>query len=143
MPSSQILTRDASDNRNCRLLAFIGFALLITPASALDLNSFRAANGRPPLSPSVTLSGAAYAYANEIAARQLLDHKGFSVRMPILGGAAAENVLWGCDTEDCAIRRWAKSGGHRTNMLREDVSSYGIASAAAGGRRYWVLELGN
>jgi uncharacterized protein YkwD len=39
---------------------------------------------------------------------------------------------------------WAKSGRHRANMLRRDVTSYGIASAEGGtGRRYWVLELGN
>jgi uncharacterized protein YkwD len=39
---------------------------------------------------------------------------------------------------------WAKSGGHRANMLRQDVSSYGLASASDDrGRRYWVLELGN
>ncbi|MBI4366650.1 MAG: CAP domain-containing protein, partial [Deltaproteobacteria bacterium] len=47
-------------------------------------------------------------------------------------------------TEDCAIRMWAKSAGHRRNMLMKGVSSYGLASAsAANGRRYWVLELGN
>jgi uncharacterized protein YkwD len=34
--------------------------------------------------------------------------------------------------------------GHRANMLRGDVSAYGIASATgANGRRYWALELGN
>jgi uncharacterized protein YkwD len=38
---------------------------------------------------------------------------------------------------------WSRSGGHRANMLRGDVSHYGIASATGGnGRRYWALELG-
>ena len=119
--------------------------LLTTPASALDLNSFRAQHGRPALSVSGPLSAAAYAHANDMASRQRLDHKGFRQRVPIVSpGAAAENVLWGCDSEDCAIRMWAKSGGHRANMLRGDVSSYGIASATGdNGRHYWVLELGN
>jgi len=39
---------------------------------------------------------------------------------------------------------WAKSGRHRANMLRRDVTHYGLASADSGnGKRYWVLELGN
>jgi hypothetical protein len=39
---------------------------------------------------------------------------------------------------------WARSGWHHANMLRRDVSSYGIASAVgANGKRYWALELGN
>jgi uncharacterized protein YkwD len=119
-------------------------ALLTTPASALDLNSFRAQHGRPALSVSAALSGAAHSHANAMAGRQRLDHAGFRQRIPITNGAAAENVAFGCDTEDCAIKMWARSGGHRANMLRRDVTSYGIASAIAdNGKRYWVLELGN
>jgi uncharacterized protein YkwD len=39
---------------------------------------------------------------------------------------------------------WAKSSGHRRNMLLRDVSAYGLASASDDkGRRYWALELGN
>ena len=113
-------------------------------ASALDLNSFRAQHGRPPLSPSGALSGAAYSHAQSLAGRQRLDHSGFRQRVSTERGPAAENVGFGCDTEDCAIRKWARSGRHRANMLRRDVTSYGIASAVgSNGRRYWVLELGN
>jgi len=39
---------------------------------------------------------------------------------------------------------WAKSAGHRANMLRRDVTSYGLASADGGNsHRYWVLLVGN
>jgi uncharacterized protein YkwD len=39
---------------------------------------------------------------------------------------------------------WARSAGHRRNMLMKGVTRYGIASATGGnGRTYWVLELGN
>ena len=113
-------------------------------AVALDLNSFRAQNGRPALSASGTLSAAAYSHANALAGRQRLDHSGFRQRVPTTSGTAAENVAFGCDTEDCVIRMWSRSGRHRANMLRRDVTSYGIASATGGnGKRYWVLELGN
>jgi len=124
------------------------FAMMIvimeaSPAVALDLNVFRAQHGRPALSSSVTLAGMAYAHANDMAVRNHLDHNNFRQRIGAIGTAHAENVLWGCEDEDCAIRMWAKSGGHRANMLRGDVSAYGLASAkAANGRHYWVLELG-
>jgi uncharacterized protein YkwD len=119
--------------------------LLSTPVRAMDLNSFRAQHKLPPLAVSGMLSAAAAGHASDMASRQRLDHNGFRERVGAMSsGASAENVLWGCDTEDCAIRMWAKSGAHRANMLKRDVSTYGIASAVAGNsRRYWVLELGN
>src|ERR1039458_9073120 len=121
----------------------VGWALFATPA--LDLNSFRAQHGRPALAMSSTLSALAYEQAHSMATRTRLDHAGFRARIAGLGGGMhAENVAFGCDTEDCAIRMWARSGGHRANMLRGDVAAYGIASATgANGRRYWALELGN
>ena len=114
------------------------------PARALDLNSFRAQHGRTALSVSATLSGIATSHARDLANRKQLDHANFRRRLDFVASAAAENVLVGCADEDCAIRKWAASGGHRANMLRRDVTHYGLASATAdNGRRYWVLELGN
>ncbi|HYC16429.1 MAG TPA: CAP domain-containing protein [Pseudolabrys sp.] len=125
-------------------VAGIACMLFAAPALALDLNSFRAQNGLPPLSASGTLGAAAYSHAQSLAGRQRLDHSGFRQRAQMTSGTAAENVAFGCATEDCVIRMWARSGRHRANMLRRDVTSYGIASADGGnGRRYWVLELGN
>lgn len=126
------------------LAAALCLVLTCSPALALDLNSFRAEHRLPPLSASIALSGEAYATAHDLANRNHLDHNAFRARMRSLASTAAENVLWGCETEDCAFRIWAKSPGHRRNMLMKGVSSYGLASArAANGRRYWVLELGN
>jgi uncharacterized protein YkwD len=145
--SSTIITlvRNAWDNLYPCLLAIAAFVLLTTPASALDLNSFRAQHGRPALAMSSTLSALAYSQAHSMAARTRLDHAGFRARVAGLGGGMhAENVAFGCDTEDCVIKMWARSGGHRANMLRGDVAAHGIASATgANGRRYWALELGN
>ena len=114
------------------------------PAHAEDVNSFRRAHGRPALAMSSTLAGLAYEQAQSMAQRNHLDHAGFRQRFAFSGGMHAENVAWGCDTEDCAIRMWARSAGHRANMLRRDGSAYGIASATGpNGRKYWALELGN
>ena len=119
-------------------------ALAASPALALDLNGFRAEHKLPPLSYSATLAGAAYAHAHDMARRNSLDHNGFKERARFSSGAAAENVSWGCDDQACAIQQWAKSSGHRANMLMKGVSAYGIASATAdNGRKYWVMELGN
>lgn len=119
-----------------------GAALAASPAVALDINSFRAQHRLPPLAVSSMLAAAAYSHAADMAARKSLDHNGFRQRMA--GSMGAENVAYGCPDADCAYRMWAKSSGHRRNMLMKGISSYGIASAtAADGRVYWVLELGN
>ena len=128
----------------CPVLALAGVVALATPAFALDINSFRAQHHLPPLSHSAMLAGAAYAHAHDMARRNHLDHNGFRARLGAIASTAAENVAYGCDTEDCAFRMWARSAGHRRNMLMLGVSSYGLASARGdNGRHYWVLELGN
>jgi uncharacterized protein YkwD len=125
-------------------VAGMSCAIFISPALALDLNSFRAQHGLRPLSMSSALSSAASSHAHELAARQRLDHSGFRQRISLDAGPAAENVAFGCATEDCVISMWARSAGHRANMLRRDVTSYGLASADGGnGHRYWVLLVGN
>ena len=128
-----------------RNIIILCLTLAATPALALDLNSFRAQHGRPALSMSGPLAALAYEQAHSMAARRHLDHAHFVARVAaVSSGINAENVLVGCADEDCAIRGWARSAGHRANMLRGDVSAYGLASATgANGRRYWALELGN
>jgi uncharacterized protein YkwD len=128
--------------RNITTISAI-FYFITSPALALDLNAFRAQHGRPALSVSATLSGLAYQQAALMAGRSQIDHKDFRKRIGPVGSTHAENVLVGCDDEACAIARWAKSSGHRRNMLRGDVSAYGIASVTgSNGRKYWALELG-
>jgi uncharacterized protein YkwD len=130
------------DVKRRALIVAVAGAVLASPALALDVNSFRAQHKLPPLSVSSMLSAAAHSHASDMASRKTLDHKGFRERMA--GSAGAENVAYGCPDEDCATRMWAKSAGHRRNMLMKGITSYGIASATADdGRRYWVLELGN
>jgi uncharacterized protein YkwD len=123
------------------ILVFVTLAACCSPALADTLNSFRHSNGLPALHRSRTMLAMAQRHAKSMAARHSMDHAGFySERGP--RGARAENVAWGCASESCAINIWEESSGHRANMLRSDVRSYGIASAAGGGRRYWCMELG-
>ncbi len=145
------------------MLALFVIAAFAAPACAEDLNSFRRAHGRRALALSSTLTGLAYEQAHSMAGRNRLDHDGFRQRFAFSGGTHAENVAviacarpdakpvptfagraCGCADEDCAIKIWVRSAGHRANMLRGDVSAYGLASATgANGRTYWALELGN
>ena len=121
----------------------IGLALA-SPARALDLNDYRRAHKLPPLAYSADLAAAAQWHANDLARRNRLDHNGFRQRVLVISATAAENVSYGCETEACAIRRWARSAGHRRNMLMKGVSRFGLASArSARGRVFWVLVVGN
>ena len=143
----------------CALTLSVAFA---APALALDINSFRAQHKLPPLSYSAAYAGAAQAHASDLARRDHLDHNGFRARMGALSSTAAENVAYvqcprgsvsagglfggasGCATAEKAYAMWARSAGHRRNMLMKGISSYGIADAvSASGKHYWVLELGN
>lgn len=122
----------------------VTLALAASPALALDLNSFRAQHKLPRLKHSAQLTGAAFEHAHDLARRKTLDHDGFYERMGMFSSMAAENVLYGCRDKACAYRVWAKSPGHRRNMLMKGVTRYGLASAKAdNGQVYWVLELGN
>ena len=112
-------------------------------ASAMDLNAFRAANGRGLLHVNSTLSAMAHSHAADMARRNTLDHAGFMAHRA-RSGARAENVSYGCDDVACIIGRWSRSPPHRSNMLLPGVRGYGLASAVSStGRRYWALELGH
>lgn len=132
-----------------RRIAAFGLGLtaalaVASPSHALDLNTFRRQHKLPPLSVSAQLSGAAYSHAHDLARRGRLDHANFRRRMDGIASTAAENVAYGCEDAPCAFRMWAKSAGHRRNMLMKGITHYGLASATgANGRKYWVLELGN
>ena len=110
--------------------------------TASSINEFRAKNGRSALRSDGQLTALAQAHAADMARRNSLDHNGFMERRGP-AGARAENVAYGCQDVPCVTRTWINSSGHRANMLRGDVTRYGLASAvAANGRRYWALELG-
>ena len=110
-------------------------------ALAETLNSFRHAHGLPALHHSGPFQAMAQRHARSMAARQSMDHADFYTEHG-RAGARAENVAAGCASESCVMSLWAESSGHRANMLLSDVRSYGMASAASGGTRYWCLVLG-
>ncbi len=123
------------------LIVLIIVAASSSAALAETLNSFRHAHGLPALHHSGPLQAMAQRHARSMAARQSMDHADFYTEHG-RAGARAENVAAGCASESCVMSLWAESSGHRANMLLSDVRSYGLASAASGGTRYWCLVLG-
>jgi uncharacterized protein YkwD len=124
------------------VLVLAGLVAFATPGHALDLNSYRATDGRAPLRVDSSLAGLASYHAMDMARRNALDHRGFKTERATLG-AMAENVAYGCADEACAILQWSRSAPHRAAMLRKDFTTYGIGTAvSASGRRYWAMELG-
>jgi hypothetical protein len=89
-------------------VAVILWLSVVVPAQAMDLNSYRMKNGRPPLRVDFSLVGLASVHAADLARRGALDHAGFLQQRARLG-ANAENVSYGCGDEDCAILQWARS----------------------------------
>ena len=56
---------------------------------------------------------------------------------------AVENTFLGRNGAGAAVGYWARSGGHRANMLEPGVTGAGVGVAATGdGREAWVLVLG-
>ena len=128
--------------RQLPFLIAILIPLLASPVQATDLNSYRKANGLKPMSGHAALSALAKAHAADMARRGAMDHAGFfDVRAP--RGARAENVAYGCADTNCAMQQWINSSPHRVNMLRPDLTRYGLGSAvSAGGERFWALVMG-
>ena len=128
--------------RQLPLLVVILTPLLGSPVQAIDLNGYRKDNGLKPMSTHATLTALAKAHAANMAGRGTMDHAGFyDLRAP--RGARAENVAYGCADVNCAMQQWINSSPHRANMLRPDLTRYGLGSAVSGaGQRFWALVLG-
>ena len=89
--------------------------------------------------PIGALASAAQECAASMARRDRLDHNGFKSRAKRYG-LRAENVAYGCATEECARAKWWKSPGHARNMMLPGFKE--VASARSrSGRTYWCMEI--
>src|ERR671914_23816 len=118
--------------RQLPLLVATLIPLLASPVKAIDLNGYRKVNGLKPMSAHATLGALAKAHAADMARRGAMDHAGF-YEVRTRRGARAENVAYGCADTNCAMQQWINSSPHRANMLRPDLTRYGLGSAASAG----------
>ncbi|WP_240705225.1 CAP domain-containing protein [Pacificoceanicola onchidii] len=135
------------------LLALIMcLALLPAVASAQQvrqmLNGLRAENGLGPLQPSEALEKAAMAHAMDLARTGKFSHTGSDGSRPMKrakrqgyrGCFVAENIAKGQKTVTEVMGGWARSPGHRKNMLSRKAKEYGLVRAEG---NIWVLVLGS
>jgi uncharacterized protein YkwD len=114
------------------------------------VNAFRAQNGLAPLVLDARLSQAAAAQSKTQAARSWMGHYGGdgstakdrAARAGYHAKIASENVASGQKSFGDAMHFWEESSGHRTNLLRTNVTAIGVAMAKdSNGRPYWTLVL--
>jgi len=127
-----------------------GFLLLATPVMAAEspaelISSFRLKHGEVRVVRDATLDRIALEQARAMAAKDNLSHEvlgSFTRRVaPAGAGRAAENIAYGYESFEKTLGQWIDSSGHRKNLLLQNASRVGIASAkdASGKRTYWAM----
>ena len=124
----------------------------LDPQAALAaVNAFRTANGLGPLVLDERLSRAAAMQSEAQAGRSWIGHygpdgstaKARAQRAGFHAKIASENVASGQKSFGDVMHFWEESPGHRTNLLRPNVTAIGVAMAKnESGRPYWTLVLG-
>lgn len=100
---------------------------------------------------SPVLADSARRYAQELAARDRIDHvgaAGTSLRTRLreagyLMKSAGENLAGGPETLEEAMAQWLASPAHCENLMVAEFQEFGLACVAGPGKlqRYWVLHL--
>ena len=113
-----------------------------TPPTPLDvrlataqLNAYRRLHGLGPLKYNDKLTAASQVHAKDLAAHGTISHSGtdgsgHGERIQRQGYAfsiAAENVATGQQSWAKVFQAWKDSPGHNVNLLRNDVTDFGIA----------------
>ncbi|MBL4852926.1 MAG: CAP domain-containing protein [Robiginitomaculum sp.] len=100
-----------------------------------DLNAYRRLHGLGPMVLNNKLTAASQAHAKDLAVHGTISHSGtdgsnFGERMQRQGyysSVAAENVATGQKSWAKVFQAWKDSPGHNVNLLRDDVTDFGIA----------------
>jgi uncharacterized protein YkwD len=127
-------------------VALVSFTAEAQPVRQM-LNGLRAEQGLGPVTAEPRLEEAAKAHALDMARNGFFSHEGSNgsdsmARVRAQGYdacAVAENIARGQKTLTEVLGDWAKSPGHRANMLNDKVTDYGLVR---GPGDIWVLVLG-
>ena len=105
--------------------------------SLLDcVNQARAAEGVGPVTTNGTLTAAAQACADRMAASGQLTHSGATPGFAAWG----ENIAQGYGSVPAVFDGWMNSPGHRANILNPAFTQLGVGYAAAGS--WWCQQFG-
>lgn len=117
------------------------------------INEVRRQNGAKSIVYSATLARAARTQANLMASKDQLSHElGPTLRERVTAagfkGAVGENVAGGHKTLEAAIQGWLESPRHRSTLLTNKFTQFGLAVARVPSNRksrygvYWALVMG-
>lgn len=114
-----------------------------------EINSTRKANGgHKPLSYNTSLEAVARTHADLMAARNTLSHTiggTLRERVNVVGyhDAVGENLGAGQKTLEAVIAGWLASRGHRSTLLSDRFTEFGLAAArSSNGTVYWAFIAG-
>lgn len=100
-----------------------------------DLNAYRQSKNLPALTYDARLNRASEVHAKDLAQAGIISHTGTDgsghgdrvQRQGYYFSIAGENVATGQMSWDDVFDAWKKSPGHNENLLRDDVSEFGLA----------------
>lgn len=100
-----------------------------------DLNAYRISKDLPALTYDERLNRASKVHARDLASAGIISHTGTDgsghgdrvQRQGYYFSIAGENVATGQMSWEDAFDAWKKSPGHNENLLRDDVSQFGLA----------------
>ena len=115
-----------------------------------DFNAYRIRNGLTPVVLNEKLSLASLVHAEDLAKHGIISHTGSDgsghgdrvQRQGYYFSIAAENVATGQKSWDKVFKAWQDSPGHNENLLRDDVTEFGIALVYApktSFQTYWAM----
>ncbi|MFJ3336793.1 CAP domain-containing protein [Streptomyces sp. NPDC086766] len=112
------------------------------------VNAERAKAGCSPVTLNATLTKAAQAHSEDMAAHQNMSHTGSDGSSPgdritragYDWSTYGENVAYGYSTADQVMSGWMSSPGHRANILNCSFKEIGVGHAGPGD--YWTQDFG-
>jgi Cysteine-rich secretory protein family len=124
-------------------LTFLAGQAFADPQS--EISAYRKSYGLPAVTLDPKLTELARQQANAMAERNSMDHNvyaPFRSRMASYGAAsAAENLAMGTKTFGDTFAIWKSSSGHNANLLKSNVTRFGVAAESRNGTTYWALIL--
>lgn len=116
-------------------------------AAGNQVNSQRQGSGRKALRRSAQLDQAAQRHACWMGLQGEFSHTGANGTTPRDRVAAtgyrakitSENIAMGQKTAQSVVSEWMGSQQHRENVLRRNVTDYGVGVALMQGRLVWVM----
>ncbi len=117
-----------------------------------SINSFRAAEGLPPLTRCATLDVAAQNHSQDQANRNTMSHIGGDGSTMVTRAdragytgwrSLAENVAYGQGDVTTVMRAWMNSPGHRANILGGSTHVGVGLARSSNGTPYWTQDYGS